>query len=609
MNNRINNEESKKFVFKVGVIVAAIVLVFLIGAGLLIGIFLFVGGKSSLNKMAENYEVYDAEIYAKKYGDKIIKELVLNYGKDINQTGDEDIGGLYQAIKHNNIKAIKFFIENNANVEIATFDGTTPLVLAIEENKPKIVELLIKEGKANIYGYYYGEDFEKYPIYCAVKNKNLNMIKILLNNNFNLKEENYILSYAIENSDENIIKYLVENGANINYEIFYENEESKRTILYDAVLSLNLKLVEYFLDKGASIENAGKSDIYGNILMAASGSKFNNNKNISAVDLKLLESLSQNSAKIMQMIIDKVDKKLINDSLEGKTPLIIAVGNSYIDTAKILIENGADVNAIDFEGWRALSYAVNNGDIEIAKLLLENKAKIKDELLIAIKSPIVESRINMMKLLIDNKANINYTDENGFTPLNIAIESGDMELTKFLITNGANVNSLMQDGVSLIGYAIAQNNMDLLQILIENGANVNNTNGDSWAKTPLQTASRLGLDNVVRILLTRNADINAVDMNGNTALHTAALNSQLSVVKLLLEKNPNLDIQNKVGNTALHLAIISGNIDIVGELVLKGANTRIRNNDGKYPRDIARANNSAAIFEVLREAENKNINQ
>lgn len=452
MNNRINNEESKKFVFKVGVIVAAIVLVFLIGAGLLIGIFLFVGGKSSLNKMAENYEVYDAEIYAKKYGDKIIKELVLNYGKDINQTGDEDIGGLYQAIKHNNIKAVKFFIENNANVEIATFDGTTPLVLAIEENKPKIVELLIKEGKANIYGVY-AKETEKYPIYCAVKNKNLNMIKILLNNNFDLKRESYILSYAMENSDENIVKYLVENGADMySYEI---------TALYQAVLNLNPKLVEYFLDKGASIEKAGGTDVYGNIMMAAAGSKFNNSNDKSPVDLTLLEKSAENSAKITEMLIGKADKNIINDSLEGKTPLIIAVGNSYIDTAKILIENGANINAVDFEGWSALSYAVNNGDIEIAKLLLENKAKIKDELLIAIKSPIVESSINIMKLLIDNKANINYTDENGFNPLNIAIESGDMELTKFLITNGANVNSLMQDGVSLIGYAIAQNNMEM----------------------------------------------------------------------------------------------------------------------------------------------------
>ena len=598
-----NNIENKKFVFKVGVIAAAIISVLLIGAGLFVGIFLFVGGKSSLNKMAENYEVYDSEIYAKRFGDKVIKELVLNYGKDINQTGEEDIGGLYQAIKHNNIKAVKFFIENNANVEIATFDGTTPLVLAIEENKPKIVELLIKEGKANIYGSYAGEEIDKYPIYCAVKNKNLNMIKILLNNNFDLKREPSILSYAIENGDENIIKYLVEKGSDVDY-----TSINGMSVLYDAVLILNPKLVEYLLEKGASIENAGETDIYGNIITAAAGSKFNNSNDKFPVDLEALEKSAENSAKIMETIISKADKNSINFTLiDNKTPLIIAVGNSYLETAKILIENGADVNAVDFEGWSALSYAVNNGDIEIAKLLLTNKSKIKGELLLAIKSPIVESRIDMMKLLIENGANINYADENEFTPLNIAIETGDMELTKFLITNGANVNSLMPyGGVNLIGWAISENNMDLLQILIENGANVNNTNGDSWAGTPLMTASRLGLDNVVRILLSRNADINAVDMNGNTALHTAALNSQLSVVKLLLEKNPSLDIQNKVGNTALHLAVISGNIDIVGELVLKGANTRIKNDDGKYPRDIARANNSAAIFEVLREAENKN---
>ena len=593
--------ENKKFILKVGVIAAAIISVLLIGAGIFLGLFLFVGGKSSLNKMAENYEVYDSEIYAKRFGDKIIKELVLNYGKDINQTGEEDIGGLYQAIKHNNIKAVKFFIENNANVEIATYDGTTPLVLAIEENKPKIVELLIKEGKANIYGVY-AEETEKYPIYCAVKNKNLNMIKILLNNDFDLKREPSILSYAIENGDENIIKYLTENGADINY----INGENGTSVLYDAVLNLNTKLVEYLLEKGASIEGAGNSYIYGNIITAAAGSKFNNKNDKFPVDLEALEKSAENSVKITKMIIGKADNNLINDSLEGKTPLIIAVGNSYFETAKILIENGADVNSVDFEGWSALSYAVNNGDIGIAKLLLTNKAKIKGELLLAIKSPIVESRIDMMKLLIDNKANINYTDDDGFTPLNIAIETGNMETVKLLITNGADVNGLMQDGVSLIGYAIAQNNMDLLQILIENGANINNTNGDSWADTPLMTASRLGLDNVVRILLTRNADINATDINGNTALHTAALNSQLSVIKLLLEKNPNLDIQNKVGNTALHLAVISGNIDIVGELVLKGANARIRNNDRRYPIDIARANNSAAIFEILREAEDRN---
>lgn len=597
MENR--NQENKRFVFKVGIISACIISILLIGAGLFTWIFLFIDGKANLNKMVSMYEIYDSEIYVKKYGDKIVKELVLNYGKDINKTDEDNIGGLYWAIKHNNIKAVRFLIANNANIEIASDYGTTPLVLAIEENNPKIVEILIKEGKANIYGSYIGVDISKYPIYCAVKNTNQNIIKILINNSFDLKREPSILNYAITNSDENTVKYLIENGANINYKNY-----NGTTILYDAVLSLNPKLVNYFLRKNANINEAGISDIYGNIITAAAGSKFNNPSEKFPVDLELLEKSSADSAEIIDTIIGKVDKKLINDSLKDKTPLIIAVGNSYLETAKKLIENGANVNKYDSEGWSALTYAVNNGDIEIAKILLENNAIIKYELLYAINSPIIESRIDMMKLLIENKADINYTDTNGLNPLNIAVQNGDIQLTKFLMINKANANIFMPDGSGLIEYAITQNNMDLLQVLVENGADINYAGISSL--TPLMVASKLGLDNVVRILLSRKIDINALDINGNTALHTAARNSQLSVIRLLLDKNPNLDIQNNDGNTALHTAVISGNIDIVGEIVLRGANTRIRNNEGMFPMDIARANNSAGIFEVLREAENKN---
>ncbi len=596
MDNR--NQESKQFVFRVGIISAVIISILLIGAGLFIGIFLFAGKESGLSKNVSMYKIYDSEIYGKQHGDKVVKELILNYGKDINETDENNIGGLYWAIKHDNVKAVRFLIENEANIEIVSDDGTTPLVLAIEENNPKMVEILIEEGKANIYGYYIGDNIEKYPIYCAIKNTNLNIIKILINNSFDFKKEPSILNYAIANSDENTVKYLIENGADINY----KNSDGT-TILYDAVLSLSPKLVNYFLEKNANIDEAGISETYGNIITAAAGSKFNNPKNKFPVDLELLEKSAGNSAKITDMIIEKVDKKFINDSLKDKTPLIIAVGNSYLETVKKLIENGANVNKYDDEGWSALTYAANNGDIEIAKILLENNVRIKDELLYAIKSPIIESRIDMMKLLIENRANINYTDENGLNPLNIAVQNGDVQLTKFLMTNKANANILMPDGSGLIEYAITQNNMDLLQVLVENGADIDYAGISSL--TPLMVASKLGLDNVVRILLARKIDINAIDINGNTALHLAAGNSQLSVIRLLLDKNPNLDIQNNDGNTALHLAVISGNIDIVGEIVLKGANTRIRNNERRYPMDIARVNNSAAIFEVLREAESK----
>ena len=83
----------------------------------------------------------------------------------------------------------------------------------------------------------------------------------------------------------------------------------------------------------------------------------------------------------------------------------------------------------------------------------------------------------------------------------------------------------------------------------------------------------------------------------------AAENSQLNIVKLLLNKKPELNIQNQYGDTPLHNAVRAGNIDIVSELVIAGADINIKNNNGKLPIDIARDNNSLAIYEVLKQAE------
>ena len=74
---------------------------------------------------------------------------------------------------------------------------------------------------------------------------------------------------------------------------------------------------------------------------------------------------------------------------------------------------------------------------------------------------------------------------------------------------------------------------------------------------------------------------------------------------MLLEKKPNLNLQNIDGDTPLHKAVNSGSVDIVSELVLSGADVMVRNNIGEYPIDIARDNNNSAIFEILKEAEEK----
>ena len=55
-------EENKKYIFKVAVVACAIVFVLLVGAGILVGLFLFVKSKSDMEKMVINYEIYSEEI-------------------------------------------------------------------------------------------------------------------------------------------------------------------------------------------------------------------------------------------------------------------------------------------------------------------------------------------------------------------------------------------------------------------------------------------------------------------------------------------------------------------------------------------------------------------
>ena len=586
-NNNNNNQydENKKYLFKVLIIALAIIFILLIGAGILVGTFLFITNRANLNKMVQNYEIYDEAIYNKRYGDSVVKEFVNNYGADVNETDIENRTPLYHAVEANNIKAVKFLIENKADTEISSDEGITPLLLAIKNNNKKIAELLIKEGNANVYGSYTGDDIKNYPMYYAISQTNKNMIKLLLDNSFDLKREPAILSYAIENSDRSIVKYLVDNGADINY----QNSDGS-TVLYNSIVSLDYDLFKYFLDKGSKVENNSFNKKYGNIIMAAAGSKFNNSSSKQPVDLVLLQNGAANSAKIMNDIITNFNKNDINSYINGMNALIIASGNSYIDTVRILLENGADVNSYDNDGWTSLMYAANNGDIELAKLLISNNANVNIQsydystaLMCAIKSPIVKTRIPMIELLIANKADINITDANGLGALNIAIMNNDMELTK-------------------IEYAINTDNIDLLQLLVENGADINRAN-DISSLTPLMRASRTGLENIVRILLSRNAELNTTDKYGNTALHMAAENSQLNIVKLLLNKKPELNIQNQYGDTPLHNAVRAGSVDIVSELVIAGADINIENYNRKLPIDIARDNNSLAIYEVLKQAE------
>jgi ankyrin repeat protein len=100
-------------------------------------------------------------------------------------------------------------------------------------------------------------------------------------------------------------------------------------------------------------------------------------------------------------------------------------------------------------------------------------------------------------------------------------------------------------------------------------------------------------------LLSKGADVDPVDDDGNTPLITAADRGYINVVKVLLENGAEMEVRNKKGMSALHSSISSGKEDVAELLMKKGAYLEIKNSEGDTPLLIAVRRNSKPLVSAL----------
>ena len=120
------------------------------------------------------------------------------------------------------------------------------------------------------------------------------------------------------------------------------------------------------------------------------------------------------------------------------------------------------------------------------------------------------------------------------------------------------------------------------RMLLEANADVNAVTADRMF-TPLNMASRLGLDDVAEILLSKGAAINSLDANDRTALHSAvdnAVTPAFETVKLLVSRGAIVTDKDNQGQTPLHLA---KSADVVSYLIEAGADVNAKDNNGLTP--------------------------
>jgi ankyrin repeat protein len=228
----------------------------------------------------------------------------------------------------------------------------------------------------------------------------------------------------------------------------------------------------------------------------------------------------------------------------GSTPLHSAARMGYLDGVEFLVEKGADVNAVNNDGYGYTPLVINilkdEPDEDIIKFLLEKGAKIEykgatgydmSALLIAI----IETANEIAEILVDAGANVNVVDPtddgNDDTPLILAIREdfGD----------------------------------DFIRKLIEKGANVNAANNSGDTALLEITYSPSPSVEIARLLLEKGANVNVTNDNEKSPLIYATINGHIELVKLFLEKGANKDLEDEDGKTARQYAEALGNAELV----------------------------------------------
>lgn len=185
-----------------------------------------------------------------------------------------------------------------------------------------------------------------------------------------------------------------------------------------------------------------------------------------ADDAGLIEFLEQKGGKEWEL--SKEEKEKLN-----KRMFDAVQRHNKFEVVKC-IEEGGDVNVIR-GGGSMLMMAVMSKDLEMAKVLMENGCDVNEggkKYFSNLRSPIVNHDVEMVKALIDGKADLNVDMGRGYTLLMTAIDVGTPEIVELLVEKGADVNQKDDDGRTALMRASLMGNVEAVKVLLHKNADV-----------------------------------------------------------------------------------------------------------------------------------------
>ncbi|ODG99118.1 hypothetical protein A4S05_05580 [Nostoc sp. KVJ20] len=284
-------------------------------------------------------------------------------------------------------------------------------------------------------------------------------------------------------------------------------------------------------------------------------------------------------AEVARQIANGVDIDCL-DEYSQQTPLMCAVSsaNAGVDMIRFLLENGANVNAVEQEFENTvLGLAVQSGNLDKIQLILNSGADINyqspngyDVLINAMHGRDIlqdQNLISTLNFLISRGAAVNGMSSYGESAIKIAAHIGRFDAVKLLLNAGANPEQL---GWTELMHAIVFESLERVKLLIEQGADQDVR--DCWHRTPWLLSIQMGELPKAKLLLAAGANHNDVGNCGKTPLMYAIENNRLEVLQWLIAEGFDIEATDDFGSTALIIAAEHGATDCVRILLEAGAN-------------------------------------
>lgn len=237
--------------------------------------------------------------------------------------------------------------------------------------------------------------------------------------------------------------------------------------------------------------------------------------------------------------------------VDWETPLMLAARNGKLDHMRLLLEHGADVEAVDESGYNVLQILVLLGPISALKVLV---AFLQGTLPLG-------------------------------TPVRCGLQTKNLG---YVWENDCELIHLAYNSVRKIQY--------LLEVMPSVDVNARTRNGE----TVLHLAALAGAEDTVELLIEKGANIEACNKRQQTPLHHATASNSLLTVKILCEKGADVDCKEKEGQTPLHIAAYYGYMEVVEYLLQAGASAIVEW-QGLTPEFLAISENWPEIVRLFRQ--------